>query len=253
MHGTWSAYIVSGIKGPRVTDGGYDVYAWFVRARGNTLARVFTKFSEETWEGEVPITSLAVVPEEYWTDDLQGQDGKKPRVPLRKKLIEEGKLLWELLKEPTSKQYDGELVGEGIQIKDTQKGLVSGRVICDSSGFEEYCPDKKQQPQCQSRPTRPRSPPPKDQWDLNRLPQARPRCACRHCMSNRGNYPEKVIFHEFKPLTPDIHETPTTALFYLVCSGLVPGLIMASRRWGTFQISNLWTSNRTKKHSSTSS
>ncbi|KAH0597795.1 hypothetical protein MHUMG1_04167 [Metarhizium humberi] len=141
MHGTWSAYIVSGIMPPRALDGRYDVYVWFVRARGNTLVREFTKFSVEMWEGEVPITSLAVVPEEYWMDDLQGQDGKKPRMPLRQKLIEEGKLLWELLKEPTSKQYNGELVDEGIHIKDTQKGFVSGRVIRDSPGFGEYCPD----------------------------------------------------------------------------------------------------------------
>ncbi|KID89817.1 ATPase [Metarhizium guizhouense ARSEF 977] len=239
MHGTWSAYIVSGIMPPRALDGRYDVYVWFIRARGNTLVREFTKFSVEMWEGEVPITSLAVVPEEYWMDDLQGQDGKKLRMPLRQKLIEEGKLLWELLKEPTSKQYNGELVDEGIHIKDTQKGFVSGRVVCDSPGFGEYCPDMKQQLQCQPRLTRPRSPPPENQWDLNRLPQAPPRCACRHCMSDREHHPEEVMFHEFKPVIPAIDETPTTDLFYVVCSGLIPGFIMASRRWGIFQISNL--------------
>ncbi|KFG78444.1 hypothetical protein MANI_121745 [Metarhizium anisopliae] len=163
LHGAWSAYIVSGIIPPRALDGRYDVYVWFVRARGNTLVREFTKFLVGMWEVEVPITSLAVVPEEYWMDDLQGQDGKKPRMPLRQKLIKEGKLLWELLKEPTSKQHNGELADEGIHIKDTQKGFVSGRVICDSPGFGEYCPDMKQQLQCQPRLTRPRSPPPENQ------------------------------------------------------------------------------------------
>lgn len=131
MHGTWSAYIVSGIMPPRALDGRYDVYVWFVRARGNTLVREFTKFSAEMWEGEVPITSLAVVPEEYWMDDLQDQDGKKPRMPLRQKLIEEGKLLWELLKGPTSKQYNGELANRPLM------ALTSGDLLSSLDDVEK--------------------------------------------------------------------------------------------------------------------
>ncbi|OAA46930.1 ATPase, AAA-type, core [Metarhizium rileyi] len=172
---------------------------------------------------------------EYWTEDLQGPDGGKPKPPLREKLIQEGKLLWELMKGPTYKQYDGDVDNEGTHIKDTLKGTVSGRVICDSSGFGEYCPDKKQDVQSVPQPLLP----PGVSTDLNRLPQATARCGCRFCTSNRESHPEETIFHEFKTLVPATDKAPKGDLFYLVCIGLIPGFILGSRRWGVLQVSKL--------------
>lgn len=247
--GAWGAYIVSGFVAPRAPGDRYLIYAWYLRADGDTIIRDTTKFSVRFWEGEVPINSLSVFPKEFWTEELQGQVGKsekseKPEKPLREKLIEQGKQLWELLKAPTSKQYNGELVDDVFDVKDVQKGFVSGRVICDSSGFDEYCPPNKnfsnrhdeRTYEVRHRNVRTRDDD-DDAFDL--LPHSPPRCGCRACLARPQESTEEVVFQDFYTHIPELDEAPDNDLFYMVCSQLIPGFILSSRRWGIFKISNL--------------
>lgn len=232
---SWSAYIVSGFSTPRTADSPLDIFVWYVAAHGDTLSRKMTKFTVNSWEGEVPISSLSVLPEPYWTEDLQAQSGE-PGKPLRETLIEEGKMLWELLKEPTSKHYKGELLYDGEEAKDIQRGRIEGRVICDSSGFVQYC---EQKPEVYEQPRRRCRSPGDYENDLDMLPQMPPHCGCPSCRDNRQENSEKPMFHEFIDLVPATDEPPKNDLFYLVCNRAVPGFILPSRRWGIFKIANL--------------
>ncbi|KAJ6442905.1 ATPase [Purpureocillium lavendulum] len=238
-HGIWTAYVLSSFSAPRGLDDTYRVTGWFLESNGQRIERVFEDFTVSRWQGEQPISSLSLVPEPYWADDLEAQGG----LTMREKQIKEGKLAWELLKRPTYMQYDGELIGawpgeEGLRADQT--GFMKGRVICDDAGFNKYWDFATERGSRTRSPYRARGHPrPPEGPVRDHLPTSLPRCGCRACAQSRSREGVASPYRGFEGLRPNKDSPPDNDLFYLICSKAIPGFVLGTRRWGNLYAGNL--------------
>ncbi|KAJ4862909.1 ATPase family associated with various cellular activities (AAA) domain-containing protein [Trichoderma breve] len=212
----WTPLVISSVSIGNRVHGGLDNYrlsCWSLESNGAKVGRFMESVIVTPWPGEQVISSLSVIPADFWKDDLEAQGG----LPMREKMIEEGKLYWELLKRPTYMEYDGLLVnsGSGSRLPGGATGFMNGRVICDASGFDKFF---------ESSPD----------WDGRRYPQPhRRRVTQDRSRENDGPF---VGFEDLDPLcdTP-----PDNDLFYFVLSKTIPGFILGTRRWGNLHVANL--------------
>ncbi|KAI9171699.1 ATPase family AAA domain-containing protein [Paramyrothecium foliicola] len=233
----WEAFVVSKVEGGG-KESSYSVVCWYLESNGHRITRFMTTFNVPRWIGAQPISSLPVVPEAYFVDDLEAQGG----LPMRESLIKLGKLYWDLLKRPTYMDYEGPLVNStGMHSPATSvTGFMSGRVICDADGFEKYFNSSPaQRNRSYSPPPVPRntSSPSKDP-----LPLYGPRCSCDACTSINhldqadGNEGPFMGFEDIDPLKSPV---PTEDLFYILCKKTMPGFLLSHRQWGHLRLSSL--------------
>ncbi|KAJ8111848.1 hypothetical protein ONZ43_g5524 [Nemania bipapillata] len=103
-YGLWTPYVISGVKaGSSNTFNQYKVNCWFLESNGVVLKRYMETFRVQPWTGEQVISSLPVIPEAFWIEDMVAQGGRT----MKDKCIEEGRLYWELLKKPTYMDAQG--------------------------------------------------------------------------------------------------------------------------------------------------
>ena len=236
----WTPYLISSADRTQQryrTEDEYRINVWNLESNGTKVERFMESFTVAPWLGEQAISSLPVVPAQFWKEDLEKQGG----VSMRAKAIAEGKLYWELLKGPRYMEYDGLLVNSSAGNRNASgpTGFMSGRVICDASGFDKYlnqAPDMAQ-PMTGTRRNRPSQPllPPKDH-----LPRSLPRCGCEVCVENRPEVASPSQYVGFEDLDPQKDMPPPNSdLFYTLLSKTIPGFILGSRRWGHLHVQNL--------------
>ncbi|RFU76758.1 tob3 member of aaa-atpase family [Trichoderma arundinaceum] len=235
----WTPLIISSVSiGSRVhaTPESYRINCWLLESNGTKVGRFMESYVVAPWPGEQAISSLSVIPAAFWKEDLAAQGG----LAMREKLIEEGKLYWELLKRPTYMEYDGLLVnsGSGSRLPGGPTGFMNGRVICDPSGFDKYFEsapdwDGRRYPHPGHRRRMTQGIPNKDH-----LPQNLPRCGCAVCTENRsrGSDGPYIGFEDLDPLSDT---PPDNDLFFYVLSKTIPGFILGTRRWGNLHVANL--------------
>jgi hypothetical protein len=71
-------------------------------------------------------------------------------------------------------------------------------------------------------------PPPKEH-----LPHYQPRCGCESCVAQpeREDVP---LFAGFEDIDPLKSEPPTSDLFYIACTNVIPAFLLGERRWGKY-------------------
>ncbi|KAK5637384.1 hypothetical protein RRF57_013096 [Xylaria bambusicola] len=224
-YGLWTPYVISAVRaGSSNTFKSYKVDCWYLESNGVFVKRYAETFRVQPWTGEQPISSLPIIPEGFWVENLAAQGGRT----MREKCIEEGRLYWELLKKPTYMEYEGQLVnpssGNGQCVGIT--GHLSGRVICDPVGFDRFytaSPDMNgsNRPSLNSSRTGSPAPPP-----LDHLPRSLPRCGCDACEKSRdptqGN---NGPYAEFRELDATRDIPPNSEVFYHVLAKVMPSFV----------------------------
>ncbi|GKU20292.1 unnamed protein product [Fusarium langsethiae] len=239
-HDIWAPYVVSSVNtGKNVNNSSRDSYkvnCWMLESNGTKVNRYMHTFYLSPWLGEQEIGGLSVIPINFWPENLEAQGG----VTMKEKHIALGKSYWELLKRPTYMEYEGLLVNSGTTSRQSRgpTGFMSGRVICDASGFDSFYydgPDDIRRGRYRS-PVRQNNTvcPSKDY-----LPRNLPRCGCDACMDDRSSEDPDGPYTGFEDLDPTKDSPPESDLFYLVCSKTMPGFILGDRRWGHLNIANL--------------
>ncbi|KAL4730640.1 hypothetical protein ACLX1H_002678 [Fusarium chlamydosporum] len=239
-HDIWAPYVVSSVSNGSNVDTrsryGYKVNCWMLESNGTKVNRFMHSFNLSPWLGEQEIGGLSVIPIAFWPENFEAQGG----MTMREKNIALGKLYWELLKRPTYMDYEGLLVNSGTTHRHSRgpTGFMSGRVICDASGFDSFYfdgPDDNRRGRYRS-PVRNNNAvfPSKDY-----LPRNPPRCGCDICMDDRSDRDADGPYVGFEDLDPTKDTPPESDLFYLVCSKTMPGFILGVRRWGHLNIANL--------------
>ncbi|KAI0876285.1 hypothetical protein GGS24DRAFT_452016 [Hypoxylon argillaceum] len=238
-YGLWTPFVISSVKAG--SSNSFDqckVHCWYLESNGVIVRRYMETFRVQPWTGEQPISSLPVIPEAFWVEDLAAQGGKT----MREKCIEEGRLYWELLKKPTYMEYDGQLVNpsSGNSQFAGPTGRLCGRVICDPVGFDRFYPSSPDM-SVGSRSSLNSSdhgsllPPP-----LDHLPRSLPRCGCDACEESRdptqGN---NSPYAGFRELDATCDTPPDSEIFYHVLSSVIPSFVPASRRWVCVNLSFL--------------
>ncbi|KAI0513289.1 hypothetical protein F5B22DRAFT_611975 [Xylaria bambusicola] len=238
-YGLWTPYVISAVRaGSSNNFKSYKVDCWYLESNGVVVKRYAETFRVQPWTGEQPISSLPVIPEAFWVENMAAQGGKT----MKEKCIEEGRLYWELLKKPTYMEYEGQLVnpssGNGQCVGVT--GHFSGRVICDPVGFDRFytaSPDMNgsNRPSLNTSRTGSPAPPP-----LDHLPRSLPRCGCDACEKSRdptqGN---DGPYAEFRELDATSDTPPSSEVFYHVLSKVMPAFVPNNRRWACVNLAYL--------------
>ncbi|KAJ9152151.1 ATPase family AAA domain-containing protein 3B [Pleurostoma richardsiae] len=226
----WTPFMVSRVdhvmgSGNRLNS--YTIQCWNIRYRHGKMKRNMESFNVRTFSGEQAIHSLSVIPAAFLPDDLKEQEG----LTMAEKQIQLGKQYWELVKRPTYKEYDGDLVERDGCLA----GKLTGRVIVDVEGYELY---GNQGPDGGRRRMPP--PPGRDMPSPHRdqLPQFAARCSCKPC-SKQGDREETGEFAGFEDLNPNKDTPPKNDVYFLVCSNDIPAFILGERRWGHIYVGNL--------------
>ncbi|KAI1265447.1 hypothetical protein F5Y18DRAFT_386613 [Xylariaceae sp. FL1019] len=239
-YGLWTPFVISSIKaGSSTTYDQYKVNCWYLESNGVIVKRYMETFRVQPWTGEQPISSLPVIPEAFWIEDMAAQGGRT----MRERCIEQGRLYWELLKKPTYMSYNGQLVnpsssnGQAVGMV----GQLNDRVIVDPVGFDRFytsSPDMatvhNRTSLNSSRTGSPMAPP------LDHLPRNLPRCGCDACSAARdrtkGN---DGPYAGFRDLDATCDTPPDSEVFYHVLSNVIPSFVPGSRRWACVNLANL--------------
>ncbi|RYO76570.1 hypothetical protein DL766_005482 [Monosporascus sp. MC13-8B] len=237
----WTPFVVSSVvtppgsgeEGPRP----YTINCWNISYGGDRFTRFTIAFTIEPFTGEQAISSLRVIPEQFF----RGEDGDMSPSDVAAEQIKLGKVVWELAKGPAYMSYDGGLVEkEDDEDEDSCwtgiTGHMNGRVIVDCQGFTKYanrCPvnNNSNRP-----PPRPPVRPPHPNKD--QLPYFAPRCGCSACNKD-GSMEELSPFVGFEDLDPTYDDPPASDLYFLALSKTVSGFILNERRWGHFRVERL--------------
>ncbi|RDA92889.1 hypothetical protein CP533_3889 [Ophiocordyceps camponoti-saundersi (nom. inval.)] len=244
----WTAYVVSGVTMPRCQSDGYSVMAWLLEFDGSRLQRLDEVHNVPRWRGEHPVAGLPIIPAALWPEDWEAQGGRS----MRDKQTDDGKLYWELLQRPTYMQYEGMLLKAwpSEEEEESQTGFMKGRVICDGAGFDRFGVEDRSPTRgwtTPHTPLPPHPPPPMPprmfplRMGRHRLPQNAPRCGCRACGQERPRSDIRSPFYGFEDLDPVSDRTPeqNVNFFFLVCSKVIPGFVLGTRRWATLHVAKL--------------
>lgn len=236
----WTPFVVSDVRinqNPNDLSDVYKVNCWMIESNGFKVNRFMFSINVSPWLGERFISALPVIPAAFWPEDLEAQGG----LTMRERCYEYGKMYWELLKQPTYMEYDGQLVNSGSVNRRARgpTGFMRGRVVCDVAGFDEFFlhgPESlRSMPPRYPRASRSNlAPPPSRDY----LPMDLPQCGCPACQTNRPAQRDS-IFVGFEDLDPTKDTPPDNELFYIVCSKTIPGFILGDRRWGHLDITRL--------------
>lgn len=237
--GLWTPYVISAVRaGSGTTFHPYKVDCWYLETNGVTVKRYMETFRVQPWTGEQPISSLPIIPEAFWVEDMAAQGGRT----MKEKCIAEGRLYWDLLKKPTYMEYEGQLVnpssGNGQCVGIT--GHLSGRVICDPVGFDRFytaSPDLNGSNRASLNSSRQGSPAPPA---LDHLPRSLPRCGCDACEKSRDrSQSNNGPYAEFRDLDATCDTPPQSEVFYHVLSNVMPAFVPNSRRWACVNLAYL--------------
>ncbi|KAJ3570149.1 hypothetical protein NPX13_g5832 [Xylaria arbuscula] len=237
--GIWTPYVISAVRSGSTTSfNPYKVDCWYLESNGVIVRRFMETFRVQPWTGEQPISSLPVIPEAFWVEDMAAQGGKI----MKDKCIEEGRLYWDLLKKPTYMEYDGHLVnpssGNGQCVGIT--GHLSGRVICDPVGFDRFytaSPDLNGSNRTSLNSSRQGSPAPPP---LDHLPRSLPRCGCDACEKSRDRtQANNGPYAEFRDFDATSDTPPQSEVFYHVLSNVMPSFVPKNRRWACVNLAHL--------------
>ncbi|KAJ0322471.1 hypothetical protein COL5a_008701 [Colletotrichum fioriniae] len=219
-----------------------QVVAWVLEMGHNRMNRKMSQFTIPSWTGEQIIPSLKIIPARFFQDDPQAMLQKQLRL---------GKLYWELLQRPTYMEYDGMLVQaqpgshSGPIFSRGPSGYMTGRVICDAEGFGRFnfrAPENRNGPPGPPRqvvppgmmPVQHHGPPPAQ----DHLPHFLPRCGCQECTkeTDRTDLSPFAGFDDVKPLTSP---APTSDIFYIACTNIIPAFLLGDRRWGHLNLDHV--------------
>ncbi|KAK3953518.1 hypothetical protein QBC32DRAFT_338759 [Pseudoneurospora amorphoporcata] len=236
-NGTLVPYIVSLVRldgpydaqGNGEGDNSYYLEFWNIQYSRGVLRRRMKSCSVSAWRGERLINSLSVIPERFVTDAAK----------VAAENIKLGRLYWELAKQPSYMEYDGQVTDRASSGRGYK---MTGRVIVDCEGWERFG-DGDIAPHMR-RPRRHR-----DNLNVDILPQVMSKCACPACSSsnksssqneNRGLRSEPSPFVSFDKLNPKTDSLPDNASLYLhVLSPTIPAFILSERRWAHVHLSGL--------------
>ncbi|KXH45576.1 ATPase [Colletotrichum nymphaeae SA-01] len=219
-----------------------QVIAWVLEMGHNRMNRKMSQFTIPSWTGEQIIPSLKIIPARFFQDDPQAMLQKQLRL---------GKLYWELLQRPTYMEYDGMLVQaqpgshSGPIFSRGPSGYMTGRVICDAEGFGRFnfrAPENRNGPPGPPRgvvppgmmPVQHHGPPPAQ----DHLPHFLPRCGCKECTkeTDRTDLSPFAGFDDINPLTSP---APTSDVFYIACTNIIPAFLLGDRRWGHLNLDHV--------------
>ncbi|KAL0768205.1 hypothetical protein CaCOL14_009180 [Colletotrichum acutatum] len=219
-----------------------QVVAWVLEMGHNRMNRKMSQFTIPSWTGEQIIPSLKIIPARFFQDDPQAMLEKQLRL---------GKLYWELLQRPTYMDYDGMLVQaqpgshSGPIFSRGPSGYMTGRVICDAEGFGRFnfrAPENRNGPPGPPRqvvppgmmPGQHHGPPPAQ----DHLPHFLPRCGCLECTkeTDRTDLSPFAGFDDVNPLTSP---APTSDIFYIACTNIIPAFLLGDRRWGHLNLDHV--------------
>ncbi|KAK0380383.1 ATPase [Colletotrichum limetticola] len=219
-----------------------QVVAWVLEMGHNRMNRKMSQFTIPSWTGEQIIPSLKIIPARFFQDDPQAMLQKQLRL---------GKLYWELLQRPTYMEYDGMLVQaqpgshSGPIFSRGPSGYMTGRVICDAEGFGRFnfrAPENRNGPPGPPRqvvppgmmPGQHHGPPPAQ----DHLPHFLPRCGCKECTkeTDRTDLSPFAGFDDVNPLTSP---APSSDIFYIACTNIIPAFLLGDRRWGHLNLDHV--------------
>ncbi|KAF6815979.1 ATPase [Colletotrichum sojae] len=223
----WQPLVISNMNQENASDGyrrQWSVVCWLMESNFGRMIRKMAQYKVPSWSGEQVIQSLPVIPARFFPYN--------PKEMLEKQ-VKLGKLYWELLQRPTFMEYDGLLVHNagmrpGPAFREPS-GNMTGRVICDAEGFQRFnlrSPENRDvRPHPPGIPPGQGPPPPVDH-----LPHFLPRCGCEVC----SNVTKEELGHfaVFDNVQPTKSEAPTSDLFYIACTKVIPGFLLGERRWG---------------------
>ncbi|KAA8632822.1 hypothetical protein SMACR_02851 [Sordaria macrospora] len=248
-NGTLVPYIVSLVRlagpydaqGNGEGDNSYYLEFWNIQYSRGLLRRRMKSCTISAWRGERLINSLSVIPERFVTDAAK----------VAAENIKLGRLYWELAKQPSYMEYDGQ-VTNGDRASSGRGYKMTGRVIVDCEGWERFgngdiAPHIR----------RPRHR--GDNLNVDVLPQVMSKCACPTCSSGGGGgnksssstssnghgnpgqrRSDPSPFVSFDKLNPKTDSLPDNSTLYLhVLSPTVPAFILSERRWAHIHLSGL--------------
>ncbi|KFA53681.1 hypothetical protein S40293_03868 [Stachybotrys chartarum IBT 40293] len=228
----WGAYVVSRVSRTVGSKEPYSVACWYLEYDGSTISRYMVNFNILPWSGEQAISTLSVVPAEYWVDDLTAQGG----LTMREKQIQEGKLYWELVKSPTHLEHRGHLLASFETGSNEAAEYSSSRVVCDAAGFLKYydsapesSPYRLRSPRLPARSITP---------SMDTLPRYLPRCGCEACRE-LTEPAGKSRYVGIEGLDPMQSAPPIDDLVYMVCKKSMPAFILSTLQWGHVHLQNL--------------
>ncbi|KAJ4414725.1 hypothetical protein N0V85_003022 [Neurospora sp. IMI 360204] len=236
-NGTLVPYIISLVRlegpydaqGNGEGDNSYYLEFWNIQYSRGLLRRRMKSCIISAWRGERLINSLSVIPERFVTDAAK----------VAAENIKLGRLYWELAKQPSYMEYDGQVTNGNRASGREYK--MTGRVIVDCEGWERFG-DEGVLPHF-GRPRRNR-----DNLNLDILPQVQSKCACPVCCNNKsfsptqngGQRSDPSPFVNFDKLNPKTDSLPDNASLYLhVLSPTIPAFILSERRWAYIHLSGL--------------
>ncbi|KAK3397828.1 hypothetical protein B0T20DRAFT_232776 [Sordaria brevicollis] len=240
-NGTLVPYIISLVRlegaydaqGNGEGDNSYYLEFWNIQYSRGLLRRRMKSCTVSSWRGERLINSLSVIPERFVTDGAK----------VAAENIKLGRLYWELAKQPSYMEYDGQ-VTTGERATNGRGYKMTGRVIVDCEGSERFGDGGVGVPHHIRRPRHPR-----DNLNLDILPQVKPKCACPACSSSsnksspssgNGQRSEPSPFVSFDKLNPKTDSIPDNSSLYLhVLSPTIPAFILSERRWAYIHLSGL--------------
>jgi hypothetical protein len=194
------------------------------------------------FEGEREINWLLLYPTRFHQEKLEKQDN----LPLRDKLIQNGKLYWKFCQQAYM-EYSGKLADRGPNSK-----KFNGRVIIDVKAWNQFAPDKNSTPAAGDRPgaarrrfkaarsAKPGGPPkgpparPNSLDYMSVMPGA---CSCEHCKNKPSTLTSKR-FRGYKYWDPK-KDTPDDDTIYFLCNDTLEGYLLSDREWGVFDVSGL--------------
>ncbi|KAI0533647.1 P-loop containing nucleoside triphosphate hydrolase protein [Xylaria digitata] len=239
---TWTPFVISRVfKKAHLHEEGssYSVVCWNYVHHNHKLCRRMHQFEISPFSGEEAIHNLPAIPAPFFTGvnkDTTPEESTAEQIRL-------GKLVWELYKKPTYKQYDGDLAKKTTtphyDYSACPTGYMSGRVIVDGEGYERWsrlCPlqNRRRFP-----PNMNGNTPPSQLTTLDQLPYFAPRCGCGACGKAESGNDELSSYAAFQTLDPRQDEAPESDLFYHVLSKIVAGFLLGERRWGHFHVEML--------------
>ncbi|KAF2971004.1 hypothetical protein GQX73_g2565 [Xylaria multiplex] len=240
---TWTPFVISSVskKGRLHEEGSsYFVVCWNYVYHNSKLCRRMHQFEISPFPGDEAIHNLPAIPAQFFmgvNKDMTPKEATAEQIRL-------GKLVWELYKKPTYKQYDGDLANKTntphYNYNACPTGYMSGRVIVDGEGYERwsrFCPLQNRR---RYLPNTNGNPPPPGQLPmLDQLPYFAPRCGCRACGEAESGNDELSSYAVFQAIDPRQHKAPKSDLFYHVLSKIVAGFLLGERRWGHFHVKML--------------
>lgn len=212
--GNYDAYVVKSVAGGML--GGrpstLEIYLWQMDYDGEKIGRRKYSFHQPVYDGEKEITSLIVVPCEFWKEE--SKEGEEIK-PLKKKLEERGKVFFKLAQRQCM-DYDG-------TTNSWPKKHFKGLTMVDSEVY--YADAPTHIPLL---------------GDVDDTPaHAVSECLCHVCLKSkqRGVRPKTSRYSSYDNLYPETTKSLTDHQYFL-CPPSVWAYIFKSRAWEHLNVYN---------------